>query len=308
MPDNPPHSWFALTDHRLLALSGRDALAFAQSQFMNDVAALGDGQWHWNGWLTPKGRVVALFALLRIDSDTVWVVLPDADPEPFAAALRRFVFRSKVQIQVRDDLRLLGRFGPCERAAGQQWAGVAAAPETEIELDLGGDGGARTLRIVAADRVDAWLAEAGGVETTLADNGDAMAAWKRLDLIHGWPRLDAEQREQWTPQQLSLQRLGAYSVKKGCYPGQEIVARTHFLGQAKRGLALIATDTPLASGAALEREGRSLGTVVASAADVALAVVGLEPPPAEGALQDDESPALGGAFWTSIPLRDGLRR
>ena len=283
MPDNPPHSWFALTDHRLLALSGRDALAFAQSQFMNDVAALGDGQWHWNGWLTPKGRVVALFALLRIDSDTVWMVLSDADPELFAAALRRFVFRSKVQIQVRDDLRLLGRFGPCERASGRHWAGVAAA-EADIELDLGGDGGARTLRIVAADRADAWMADTGDtqtggietseIETSVAETGDdPLAAWKRLDLIHGWPRLDAEQREQWTPQQLSLQRLGAYSVKKGCYPGQEIVARTHFLGQAKRGLALIATDTPLASGATLEYDGRNLGTVVASVADVALAVV-----------------------------------
>lgn len=307
MPDNPPHSWFALTDHRLLALSGRDALAFAQSQFMNDVAALDDGQWHWNGWLTPKGRVVALFALLRIDSDTVWGVLPDADPEPFAAALRRFVFRSKVQIQVRDDLRLLGRFGPCERASGRQWAGVAA-PETEIELDLSGDGGARALRIVAADRASAWLAETGGFETTVAEVGDALAAWKRLDLIHGWPRLDPEQREQWTPQQLSLQRLGAYSVKKGCYPGQEIVARTHFLGQAKRGLALIATDTPLASGAALEHEGRQLGTVIASVADVALAVVGLEAPAAGDAGQNEESPALGGAFWKSIPLRDGFKR
>ena len=53
---------------------------------------------------------------------------------------------------------------------------------------------------------------------------------------HGLPRLPASQREQWTPQQLALDRLAAYSVKKGCYPGQEIVARTHFLGKAKRSL------------------------------------------------------------------------
>lgn len=300
MPDNPLPSWFALTDHRLLALSGRDALAFAQSQFMNDVAALGEGEWHWNGWLTPKGRVVALFALLRIDSDTVWLALPDADPEPLAAALGRFVFRSKVQIQVRDNLRVLGRFAPPERASGRSWAGQATTAEPEIELDYSGDGGPRALRIVAAATAEA--------STAGADGNEAGAAWKRFDLVHGWPRLDAAQREQWTPQQLSLQRLAAYSVKKGCYPGQEIVARTHFLGQAKRGLALVVTRQALASGAPLESDERSLGTVVASVADRALAVVGLEASPNEVPAQDDESPAVGGAFWRFAPLLDGLSR
>ena len=64
-------------------------------------------------------------------------------------------------------------------------------------------------------------------------------AGQAFDLEHGLPRLPASQAEHWTPQQLSLERLGAFSVKKGCYPGQEIVARTHFLGKAKRGLALL---------------------------------------------------------------------
>ena len=63
------------------------------------------------------------------------------------------------------------------------------------------------------------------------------AAWLADDLAHGLPRLDESQREAWTPQMLSLERLHAFSLKKGCYPGQEIVARTHYLGQAKRALA-----------------------------------------------------------------------
>ena len=73
MPDNPQrsqHHWFGLSDHRLVAISGRDAVAFAQAQTMNDVAVLRDGEWHWNGWLTAKGRVIALFAVVRIDVDT----------------------------------------------------------------------------------------------------------------------------------------------------------------------------------------------------------------------------------------------
>ena len=90
--------------------------------------------------------------------------------------------------------------------------------------------------------------------------------WAAIDLAHGLPRLADAQSGQWTPQQLSLDRLRAYSVKKGCYPGQEIVARTHFLGQAKRGLVLF--DGRCARGARalnVRRRRTSLGTVVSCA-------------------------------------------
>ena len=88
----------------MLTLEGRDAAAFAQAQFMNDVAVLAPGHWQWNGWLTPKGRVIALFALLKFDEQTLWLLLPDADPAELAAQLQRFVFRSKVRIAVGDTL------------------------------------------------------------------------------------------------------------------------------------------------------------------------------------------------------------
>jgi tRNA-modifying protein YgfZ len=302
MANNPQFPWYTLPDHSLLSLAGRDATAFAQSQFMNDVSALGEGEWQWNGWLTPKGRVIALFALLRIDPDTVWMVLSDADSEQIAASLRRFVFRSKVWIDVRADLRITGRLRASERSSGHHWTG---STNDAVELDLSGNGGGRALRIVPP-------------QSTPAEHAAATLAWKRLDLAHGWPRLDASQREQWTPQQLSLDRLGAYSVKKGCYPGQEIVARTHFLGQAKRGLARILTTEAIDVGSPLEPEqgeGHSLGTVIATAGDTALAVIALTPPTVadtagvdSAAAQNDESPAMRGAFWRFEPLLAGLKR
>ena len=87
MPDNPTKAQaIALPDHRLLEIEGRDALAFAQAQFMNDLTPLADGQWQWIGWLTPKGRVVALFALLRLDARTLWLLLPDFAPADLATA------------------------------------------------------------------------------------------------------------------------------------------------------------------------------------------------------------------------------
>jgi folate-binding protein YgfZ len=290
MSDNPHASqtpWFPLYDHRMVALSGRDALAFAQAQTMNDVLALADGRWHWNGWLTAKGRVIALFALIRIDSDTVWLLVPDADADDLAARLRRFQFRSKLAIEVRDDLRVAGRLSASGLASGNHWVGSA---DEGIELDLSGgmDGGmpGRSLRIAPGLHPGA--------------NAALLARWRCMDLAHGLPRLDPSQSEQWTPQQLSLERLNAFSVKKGCYPGQEIVARTHFLGQAKRGLALVRGAAPLAPAMDLPLGEQVVGTVVSSCGDLGLAVL----PRDLGA----DNPAMAGASWRFEPVHDGLAR
>ena len=280
MPDNPyppaPH-WFFLPDHGVISLSGRDATAFLQAQTMNDVARLRDGDWQWSGWLTAKGRVIALFALLRLSPETCWLLLPDADAAALADALRRYVFRSKVAIEHRSDLRVAG----CGAASAFASGGHAVDIDGAIELDLGGS---RSLRIGAQ------------LQTLATDDADAVLAWRAQDLAHGWPRLDASQREQWTPQQLSLERLQAFSVKKGCYPGQEIVARTHFLGQAKRGLVCVRSDAPLSPGAELPVDSdASAGVVVSVAGTLALAVAPHEAPSA-------------GAGWRATPLLDGLAR
>ena len=128
---------FALSDHHVISLAGRDAVAFAQAQFMNDIDAVATGCWQWNGWLTPKGRVVALFALLRIDDEILWLLLPDADPASMVAALQRFVFRSKVTLAVREDLKVSAAFAApvlaytigaeCKEWRGGGTAGAAGA-------------------------------------------------------------------------------------------------------------------------------------------------------------------------------------
>ena len=293
MPDKPHacnNALSALPGHRIVELSGTGAGAFAQAQFMNNVDPLAPGQWQWSGWLTPKGRVVALFALLRLDPQTLWLLLPDADPLEFAGALRRFVFRSKVCIAVRDDLQVLGALSAPRQARGNVLGGNADAG---VELDLGGDGGPRCLHILAADVQDRSEADP-----------DFAARWAAADLAHGLPRLPAGQAAKWTPQQLSLERLQAFSVKKGCYPGQEIVARTHFLGKAKRGLALLETHAAAEPGDALASADTTVGELVsvttAGDARLALAVVSLEAGNQQYAVRGEAAPPR--------PLMDGLAR
>lgn len=255
-----PTGAFALDGHSVLALDGPDAIAFAQAQFANDVPALPAGHWQWNAWLTPKGRVIAVFALLRTGADALRLLLPDYDAEELATALRRFVFRRKLVIAARPDLHAAGTFTAAATARGASFVDGRDA----IELDYGAPGLPRTLRLSP---------------TPARTDPDAEQAWAAADLRLGLPRLPAAQREQWTPQQLALDRLAAFSVKKGCYPGQEIVARTHFLGRAKRETLLLRVPEAVAAGEEVFQAGSALGSVVAAAGAgprLALAVLPLD--------------------------------
>lgn len=263
-------------------MEGRDAAKFAQAQFTNDVAALADGHWQWSGWLTPKGRIIALFALLRFDGERLWLLLPDADPAGLAEQLQRFVFRAKVKLRVLEDVHAAGAFSAPERASGAAFTGTA---DEGLELDFGSGTAPRTLHLSAA---------------SAPGDPEAALRWTAFDLAHGWPRLGPDQVEQWTPQQLSLQRLNAYSVKKGCYPGQEIVARTHFLGKAKRGLVRLQPQQAVAAGEPVQAGERELGRVVSAAGGEALAVLPLD--------LDDAGLTLGGTPCGVLALLDGLAR
>lgn len=289
----PADPVFRLPGQHVIAMDGRDAAAFAQAQFMNDLNGLQAGQWHWNGWLTPKGRVLALFALLKWSEQRVWLLVPDADAIALADALKRFLFRSKVTIEVRDDLQVSGVFAAPATARGSVF------PEQDggaVELDLGAEGSPRCVRIVSKDPA---------TEADISDDEPFDARWRLFDLEHGLPRLPPSQLEHWTPQQLSLERLRAFSVKKGCYPGQEIVARTHFLGKAKRGLALLEGDGAMTAGSDIRSGDAVIGSVVAGAcADgrhVALAVLPLG--------RDESVPlAIGDQTVRETSFKTGLER
>ncbi|AWH32827.1 folate-binding protein YgfZ [Stenotrophomonas sp. SAU14A_NAIMI4_8] len=291
MPDNLPPAFVAyphLPGHQLVSLQGADAAAFAHAQFSSDVTALPLLHWQWSAWLSAKGRTLAVFQLLRLAEDHVMLVLADGDADAIASQLQRFVFRRKVKVQVRADLAVTGAFTAPEAASG---AAIALAEGADWELDLGSDALPRTLRIGAPD---AAATEADAAADTFA------LAWRQADLRFGLPRLDASQREVWTPQQLGLDRLNGYSVKKGCYPGQEIVARTHFLGKAKRAVQLLHTAAAAQAGDTVQQDAAALGTLASVAADLALAVLPLET--SDGELQ------VGGVAAQRVPLLDGLAR
>lgn len=275
-----------LSGFTVLTIEGRDAEAFAQAQFMNDLRPLAPEHWHWNGWLNAKGRVIALFALLHVAPDRLWLVLPDHDATALAEALQRFVFRSKLSLTVRNEWQAAADWHTAPDTS-ESPDSIAGEPDTGLRLNWGGPTEPRHL----------WLLPAGDPALAAA-SPDNDARWHDYDLRHGFPRLRGDHVAAWTPHMLSLDRLAAFSVKKGCYPGQEIVARTHFLGQSKRVLAGLC-GTGLTAGLGIESDGQTVGTVICANPDGqrALAVISAAEPlhVATGACH-------------RVALLDGLRR
>src|SRR5690606_22431199 len=159
---------------------------------MGDLSKLADGQWQWSGWLSPKGRVQALFALLRVGPETIWLLLPDGDADALKAAMERFVFRSKVQLKRPDGASLCGSFTAPAKATG---ATTSTDAKGRVEFDFGDGTRPRTLRVCQG--------------CSAPTDDDALARWRAYDIAHGLPRPGPATLDAFTPQQLSLDRLRA---------------------------------------------------------------------------------------------------
>jgi folate-binding protein YgfZ len=241
-----------LDELSLLAFEGADAATFLQGQLSSDVAALASGGWQRSSYNSPKGRVLANLVVWRAPeaagADCRALVATDLAPG-LAKRLRMFVLRAKVA--VREDARvLLGIAGPRAAEATRAVLGVAPEPERVLAFDGGhalGFNDGRVLVDTSQERGDALLA----AFDAHAVRGDA-AVWRYARIRAGVPLITAATSDQFVPQALNWDVLGGVSFRKGCYPGQEIVARMQYLGRLKERLfAFRVAAQPPASGTRL---------------------------------------------------------
>jgi tRNA-modifying protein YgfZ len=212
----------ASTPAELIELAGPDATAFAQAQFCNDVSTLAVGASQLNAWLNPQGRVRRFFHLVRSAEARYLLLLRGGDAASILATLRMFVLRLKVQVQA---------------LPGWHWGETAAPAESSNESNLP-------------------VALPGGRGLLLADTAFTAAVSRAeslaRDIEAGLPWLPDHALEQLLPSWMEFARLEAISHAKGCYPGQEIVARLHFRGGGdKRVPAVLAASTSLDGAATL---------------------------------------------------------
>ncbi|HEY4073781.1 MAG TPA: folate-binding protein [Herbaspirillum sp.] len=238
-----------LTNLGLLAFSGEEAASFLHNQLTNDVEHLGTGEVRLAGYCSAKGRLLATMLIWK-HANAIILMLPRPLLPSIQKRLQMFILRAKVKVQdVSGQQAILGLAGDRAAAALQTWfPELPARPYAKIDNTSGSlmrlADGIDGINVIAryqwiaanAIAIAAWPQ----LRTTLDAAGDA--AWNLGDIQAGVPQITAATQEKFVPQMINFELIGGVNFKKGCYPGQEIVARSQYLGKLKRRMMLAAIE------------------------------------------------------------------
>ncbi len=244
-----------LEDYGLLHAAGEDARAFLHGQLTNDVENLAPGQARYAGWCSAKGRLLATLLVIPCAGGFLLQLSRDLAPA-VAKRLSMFVLRSKVKIA--DVSGQWAQYG-C-------WEPGDAAPLTVTQ-----SAGSVSVRI-APDRTLLLVAEPAGDRPAPNASADD---WRLAEVQAGRALIAQATQDQFVPQMVNLELAGGVDFHKGCYPGQEIVARAQYRGTVKRRMFRV-RGAGLQAGQELfgdDAPGQPAGVVVNVAGDEALAVI-----------------------------------
>src|SRR5688572_16539991 len=237
-----------LDDLAVLAVRGADTVKFLQGQLSQDLQRLGDDGALLAGLHNPQGRCVAVLRVLQVAEDQLLLVLPAELADSVRELLSRYVLRARVRIEdAATAWRVYGATGP----------DAAAAASTRLSMPMDGTG---MRQLIVAPRGE-----------PLPD-GDVVTRnlWRLDDIGSGLPEIRTVTSGVFVAQMLNLDLLDAISFSKGCYTGQEVIARAHYRGQVKRRMQRFVTDSDAAllpGARLLLSDGRTAQLVMAAAAE-----------------------------------------
>ena len=229
-------SAIALPHWGLIRAQGADAASFLHGQLTQDVLHLGSAEARLAGYCSAKGRLLASFVMWKPSAEEVLLA---CHASVLAATLKRlsmFVMRAKCQLSDATAEFELG--GVCGDAARQATAGLQPWGRSEAA-------GISCIRLSdASGTVRAWRVteRAGDQVLQLPPDATALAHWQRLEVESGIPVIEAATVDRFVPQMLNFELIGAVNFQKGCYPGQEVVARSQYRATAKRRAFLFTCD------------------------------------------------------------------
>lgn len=234
-----------LSHFSVVRVTGDDAQGFLHNQFTNDVRRVSGEQSELNSYCTAKGRMLSVFRLFRLADGAYALRMPQEVSEGFLKKLRMFVLMSKVEIEdASDSLMRFGVSGPHVSDALQGLVGTI--PDAVNGVVHAGD--ITIMRIPGPHpRFEIYgpEAEMARLWTGLAEVAKPVGhdAWALLDIHAAIPTVYEGTVEAFVPQMANMQLVEGVSFKKGCYPGQEIVARMQYLGNLKRRMYRAHIDT-----------------------------------------------------------------
>ncbi|MFL6601030.1 MAG: YgfZ/GcvT domain-containing protein [Steroidobacteraceae bacterium] len=224
-----------LEDLGIVRVRGVDAVRFLQGQLSNDIARLSPAHSILAGYHNPQGRTIALLRLMQWDADDLLAVVPRELAGVVASRLGKFVLRAKVKVADESaGWRVNGLVGGAPVALGR---GASGPPLSELPSSLSaqthGDG---AVFVRVGDEPARWLV-VSPVDAPAPTSGYVIGnrqTWLALDIAAGQPQVCAATSEEFVAQMLNLDVLNAIAFDKGCYTGQEVIARAHYRGRVKR--------------------------------------------------------------------------
>lgn len=230
--------YFDLSHFAILKISGEDAHTFINAQFTCDPQQLSHRDWLFTAWCLPNGRAIATFILFSKNGD-YYLVLPAMLRDKFIKRLEMFVLRSAVNISdCSDDMTLLG-------LAGEKALSLVETLQQDDSISVLKlwDHEARYILCCPNDNVGDVMHRLHGH----CEEGDR-SSWSILDIEAGMPWIINATSEMYLPQMLNLDQVAGLSYRKGCYPGQEVIARLHYRGQLKKRLFLGQAESSITPG------------------------------------------------------------
>ena len=264
--------WYALKHLAVLSVTGSQAAKFLQGQITCNVDDVSEQQASFGAICSAQGKVISTFVLVKTTSG-YWLILPTELLATVKTRLQKYVLRADVQLlDSSADYCLIGEASP--PAADTLWFACTNQADG-IRINFGD----RQLLVLATDLAISIATERQQQGHTFGNS----QVWRYSDMLAGIAWLSLLTSEQFIPQMLDVDKRGGISLTKGCYTGQEIVARTHYLGKAKRALFLLAAEPPVAveENAAIADDsgqviGRVVNTVVQQTATILLCVLPIE--------------------------------
>lgn len=256
-----------LTHLALIEATGEDAKAFLHSQFTSDINHLGDNQVQHAGWCTAKGRMQASFLAWR-QNDRYLLALSADLQEASQKRLQMFVLRAKVKLAaLTDSMIMLGLAG----SQTEEALAAASLPCPPNPMTTDNQGEITVMRLDGTRFVviaPESTGEALWQKLTTKARPAGTAAWRWLDIQAAYPLVTLATKEEFVPQMADFEKIGGVSFHKGCYPGQEVVARTQYLGKVKRHLFRLTSQQALKAGDVLhspDNPDQSCGMVMTAA-------------------------------------------
>ncbi len=271
----------SLPGEALLHISGPDTLTFLQGQTTCDTRMVNADRAVPGAYCTPQGRVVCDFLLAALGDDHYGLRLRRDLLQTAATTFGKYIVFSRAELADRDDWQVYALWGDAAAAAVRAVLGELPASQ----YGIAGSAGLHAVQLDAAgQQFELWLQEGArpDIETALADAAQPAdeADWRAVQIRAGIGRVEQATSGQFLPQDLNYDRTGFVNFRKGCYTGQEIVARLHYRGKPKRrSYPVLVSGDGVAAGDALytANSEQSVGNIVNAAgtddATVALACI-----------------------------------